>query len=34
VPQVTELAQELGKEGLNIPSDIINVKELVDLLCQ
>ncbi|MEL7649736.1 MAG: energy-coupling factor transporter ATPase [Sedimentibacter sp.] len=34
VPQVTELAQELAKEGLNIPSDIINVKDLVDLLCQ
>jgi energy-coupling factor transport system ATP-binding protein len=34
VPQVTELAQELAKEGLNIPPDIINVKDLVDLLCQ
>lgn len=34
VPQVTELAQELSKEGLNIPLDIIDVKELVDLLCQ
>ncbi|MGB4440102.1 MAG: energy-coupling factor transporter ATPase [Sedimentibacter sp.] len=34
VPQVTELAQELAKEGLNIPLDIINVKDLVDLLCQ
>lgn len=34
VPQVTELAQELAKEGLNIPCDIIDVKELVDLLCQ
>ena len=34
VPQVTELAQELAKEGLDIPPDIINVKELVDLLCQ
>lgn len=34
VPQVTELAQELAKEGLNIPTDIIDVKELVDLLCQ
>lgn len=34
VPQVTELAQELAKEGLNIPPDIIDVKELVDLLCQ
>jgi len=34
VPQVTELSQELAKEGLNIPLDIIDVKELVDLLCQ
>jgi energy-coupling factor transport system ATP-binding protein len=34
VPQVTELAQELIKEGLNLPSDIIDVKELVDILCQ
>lgn len=34
VPQVTELAQELSKEGLDIPPDIIDVKELVDLLCQ
>lgn len=34
VPQVTELAQELSKEGLSLPSDIIDVKELVDLLCQ
>ena len=34
VPQVTELTQELIKEGLNLPSDIIEVKELVDILCQ
>lgn len=34
VPQVTELAQELSKEGINIPNDVIDVKELVDLLCQ
>jgi len=34
VPQVTELAQELSKEGLSLPNDIIDVKELVDLLCQ
>lgn len=34
VPQVTELAQELSKEGLDIPNDMIDVKELVDLLCQ
>jgi len=34
VPQVTELAQALAKEGLNIPYDTIDVKELVDALCQ
>lgn len=34
VPQVTELTQELIKEGLNLPPDIIDVKELVDILCQ
>ncbi len=34
VPQVTELAQELIKDGLNLPPDIIDVKELVDILCQ
>lgn len=34
VPQVTELAQELAREGLDIPHDIIDVKDLVDLLCQ
>ncbi|WMJ76587.1 MULTISPECIES: energy-coupling factor transporter ATPase [unclassified Sedimentibacter] len=34
VPQVTELAKELADEGLNVPRDIIEVKELVDWLCQ
>jgi energy-coupling factor transport system ATP-binding protein len=34
VPQVTELAQELIKEGLDLPPDIIEVKELVDILCR
>lgn len=34
VPQVTELAQSLIKEGINLPSDIICIKELVDLLCR
>lgn len=34
VPQVTELTQALIKEGIDLPSDIIYVKELVDLLCQ
>ena len=34
VPQVTELSQKLIKEGMKLPPDIINVKELVDILCQ
>lgn len=34
VPQVTELAQTLSHEGIDIPRDIISVKELVDVLCQ
>jgi energy-coupling factor transport system ATP-binding protein len=34
VPQVTELAQELIKDGMDLPPDIIDVKELVDILCQ
>lgn len=34
VPQVTELAYELNKEGFNISTDIITIKELVDKLCQ
>ncbi len=34
VPQVTELAQSLIKEGIDLPSDIIHIKELVDALCQ
>jgi len=34
VPQVTELTQELIKEGLKLPPDIIDIKELVDILCQ
>lgn len=34
VPQVTELAYELGKEGININSEILNIDEMVDALCQ
>lgn len=34
VPQVTELAYELRKEGINLPADILTVEELVGLLCQ
>lgn len=33
VPQVTELAYELRKEGIDIRDDILNVEELVELLC-
>nr|WP_026188974.1 energy-coupling factor transporter ATPase [Orenia marismortui] len=33
VPQVTELAFQLQKEGLDIPSDIFNVDRLVEELC-
>lgn len=34
VPQVTELAYELRREGLDIPPDVLTVEEMVDLLCQ
>lgn len=34
VPQVTELAYELNKEGISLPSDILTVDEMVDTLCQ
>lgn len=34
VPQVTELAYELQKEGINIGTDIINLDEMVNTLCQ
>lgn len=34
VPQVTELAHELIKEGVNIPKDILTVDEMVMHLCQ
>ena len=33
VPQVTELAYELRKEGIDIRDDILSVEELVDLIC-
>jgi energy-coupling factor transport system ATP-binding protein len=32
VPQVTELAYELRKEGVDVPSDILTVEELVEAL--
>lgn len=34
VPQVTELAYELGKSGINIDTNILNIDEMVDILCQ
>ncbi|MGY0373496.1 energy-coupling factor transporter ATPase [Clostridium sp. JNZ J1-5] len=34
VPQVTELAYELEKSGINITSDILTINEMVDALCQ
>ena len=32
VPQVTELAYELRKEGIDIRDDVLSVEELVELL--
>lgn len=34
VPQVTELAYELRKEGINISGKILNVDEMVNEICQ
>lgn len=34
VPQVTELAFQLNKAGINIPNDILTVDEMVRYLCQ
>ena len=34
VPQVTLLAYELKKAGLDLPAGILNIEELVDNLCQ
>lgn len=34
VPQVTELAHNLSKEGINLPDDIILIEELVEELCR
>ncbi len=33
VPQITELAFELRKEGLNIPPDLLTAEEMVKVLC-
>ena len=34
VPQVTELAYELSLEGIDIGTDVITIKDLVDKLCR
>ena len=34
VPQVTMLADELRKKGLDIPAGILKKEELVEALCQ
>ena len=34
VPQVTELAHELRKEGVDIPADILTVDEMVEAICR
>ncbi|MGL5245808.1 MAG: energy-coupling factor transporter ATPase [Sarcina sp.] len=34
VPQVTELAYELNKVGINISTEILNIDEMVSALCQ
>ena len=34
VPQVTELAYELKKEGVDISTEILNIDEMVNALCQ
>jgi energy-coupling factor transport system ATP-binding protein len=34
VPQMTELAYELNKEGINVSKDILTIDEMVNELCQ
>ena len=34
VPQMTELAHDLRKNGLDIPADITTVEEMVEALCR
>ena len=34
VPQVTELAHNLNKKGMNIPTDIISIEEMVEAICR
>jgi energy-coupling factor transport system ATP-binding protein len=34
VPQVTELAYELNKQGIKVNMDVLTINEMVDVLCQ
>ena len=34
VPQVTELAHELIKDGMNLTEGILNIEEMVEALCR
>lgn len=34
VPEMTELAYELRESGINIPSDILTIGEMVDIICR
>lgn len=34
VPEMTELAYELKESGINIPSDVLTIEEMVDAICQ
>jgi energy-coupling factor transport system ATP-binding protein len=34
VPEMTELAYELRESGINIPSDVLTIEEMVDAICQ
>lgn len=34
VPEMTELAYELKESGINIPSDVLTIEEMVNAICQ
>lgn len=34
VPEMTELAYELKESGINIPTDVLTIEEMVDAICQ
>jgi len=34
VPQVTEIAHLLNKKGVNLPTDILTIEEMVEAICQ